>query len=275
MKGKLYIISTPIGNMEDITLRAIRVLSDCDYILAESSERSSKVLQRHGITNKLITFNKDNEKSKVSKIFRDLENGKIVGLISDAGTPSISDPAFELIKIPSDNFSIIPVPGPSSLTCALSVSKIPINKFSFYGFLPRKRSELINSLKNIKKNNMPVVIFESKTRLSKLLSIMREVLGDDIKINIFRELTKVHEEIFESSIADALKYFENRKMIGEFTIIMDKCGETSDEVSNHDNVIKILLDKYSPSDTATIVSNLTSINKKIIYKHILSIRQKG
>ena len=261
--------------MEDITLRAIRVLSDCDYILAESSERSSKVLQRHGITNKLITFNKDNEKSKVSKILRDLENGKIVGLISDAGTPSISDPAFELIKIPSDNFSIIPVPGPSSLTCALSVSKIPINKFSFYGFLPRKRSELINSLKNIKKNNLPVIIFESKTRLLKLLSIMREVLGDDIKINIFRELTKVHEEIFESSIADALKYYENKKIIGEFTIIMDKCGETSDEVSNHDNVIKILLDKYSPSDTATIVSNLTSINKKIIYKHILSIRQKG
>ena len=275
MKGKLYIISTPIGNMDDITLRAIRILSDCDYILAESSERSSKVLQRHGITSKLITFNKDNEKSKVSKIFRDLENGKIVGLISDAGTPSISDPAFELIKIPSDNFSIIPVPGPSSLTCALSVSKIPINNFSFYGFLPRKRSELINSLKNIKKNNMPVVIFESKTRLLKLLFIMREVLGDDIKINIFRELTKMHEEIFESSIADALKYYENKKIIGEFTIIMDKCGETSDEVINHDNVIKILLDKYSPSDTATIVSNLTSINKKIIYKHILSIRQKG
>ncbi len=128
MKGKLYIISTPIGNMEDITLRAIRVLSDCDYILAESSERSSKVLQRYGITNKLITFNKDNEKSKVSKIFRDLENGKIVGLISDAGTPSSSDTAFELIKIPRDNFSIIPVQGPSSLTCALSVSKNPINK---------------------------------------------------------------------------------------------------------------------------------------------------
>lgn len=85
----------------------------------------------------------------------------------------------------------------------------------------------------------------------------------------------MHEEIFESSIADALKYYENKKIIGEFTIIMDKCGETSDEVSNHDNVIKILLDKYSPSDTATIVSNLTSINKKIIYKHILSIRQKG
>ena len=261
MKGKLYIISTPIGNMEDITLRAIRVLSDCEYILVESSERSSKVLQKYGITNKLITFNKDNEKSKVSKIFRDLENGKVVGLISDAGTPSISDPAFELIKIPSDNFSIVPVPGPSSLTCALSVSKIPINKFSFYGFLPRKRSELINSLKNIKKNNMPVVIFESKTRLLKLLSIMSEVLGDDIKINIFRELTKVLEEIFESSIAD--------------TIIIDQCGETSDEASNHENVIKILLDKYSPSDTATIVSKLTSINKKIIYKHILSIRQKG
>ncbi len=91
----------------------------------------------------------------------------------------------------------------------------------------------------------------------------------------FRELTKVHEEIFESSIADALKYYENKKIIGEFTIIMDKCGENSDEASNHDNVIKILLDKYSPSDTATIVSKLTSINKKIIYKHILSIRQKG
>ena len=168
--------------MEDITLRAIRVLSDCDYILAESSERSSKVLQRHGITNKLITFNKDNEKSKVSKIFRDLENGKIVGLISDAGTPSISDPAFELIKIPSDNFSIIPVPGPSSLTCALSVSKIPINKFSFYGFLPRKRSELINSLK---KGYKPYVLF-----LTQIQGINNFKIAKDIDGNYYQNYLK-------------------------------------------------------------------------------------
>tara|TARA_Y100000996_G_scaffold326527_1_gene262585 strand:- start:1256 stop:2083 length:828 start_codon:yes stop_codon:yes gene_type:complete len=275
MKGKLYIISTPIGNMEDITLRAIRVLSECNYILAESSERSSKILQRHGITNKLITFNKDNEKNKVSKILKDLENGKVVGMVSDAGTPSISDPAFELIKMSNDNFSIIPVPGPSSLTCALSVSKIPINKFSFYGFLPRKKSELINCLKNIKTNNLPVVVFESKTRLLKLLSIMKEVLGDEIKINIFRELTKVHEEILDSSIYDAIKFYENKKIVGEFTIILDQCGETNDAASKHEAVIKMLSNKFSPSDTSAIVSKLTGINKKVIYKYILSIRQEG
>ena len=274
MKGKLYIVSTPIGNLEDITLRAIRILSECDYLLAESAERSSKILQRYNITKRIITFNKDNEKNKVSKILNDLTKGREIALVSDAGTPSISDPAFELVKSCDDKFSVISIPGPSSVTSALSISRIPINNFSFYGFLPRKKSGLIESLENIKATNLPAIIFESKTRLLHLLSTMSEILGKNVKVNIFRELTKIHEEVISMSIEDALKFYYNKKISGEITIIIDKCYESGDHVSSYKDSIKKLLEKFSPSETATIVSKFTGINRKDVYKYILSIRQE-
>ena len=274
MKGKLYIVSTPIGNLEDVTFRAIRILNECDYLLAESSERSSKILQKYNISKKIVTFNKDNEKNKVSKILNDLSKGSEIALVSDAGTPSISDPAFELIKLCDYKFAVIPIPGPSSLTCALSISRIPINNFSFHGFLPKKKSGLIDSLKNIKATNLPAVIFESKTRLLQLLSTMSEILGKDVKINVFRELTKIHEEVINMSIGDTIEFYNNKKLNGEFTIIVDKCNESNDHAYAHGESIKILLEKFSPSETATVVSKFTGINRKDVYKYILSIRQE-
>ena len=142
MSGKLYIISTPIGNLEDITLRALSVLRNTDYILAESSVRTSKLLNKYDIKNKIITFNKDNEKKKSELIIADLIKGHKISLVTDAGTPLVSDPGYELIKKITSKFSVIPIPGPSSLTCALSVAMIPINNFIFLGMYVKNNESI-------------------------------------------------------------------------------------------------------------------------------------
>ena len=274
MNGKLYIVSTPIGNLEDITYRAIRILNECEYILAESSERTSKLLLEYKISKKIVTFNKDNEKHKSESIIDDLNNGATIALVSDAGTPSISDPGFELIKSDNKKFSILPIPGVSSVTCALAISKIPINTFSFFGFLPKKGIELDNSLKKIKLSDLPAVIFESKNRLTKLLERMKNILGPNVKINIFREMTKIHEEFICTSINEALGFYKDKKISGEFTLIVDRCYENNDNIGKYDEIINILLEKFSPPEVAGLISKFTGIRKKDIYKYLLNIRQE-
>jgi len=147
-----------------------------------------------------VTFNKDNEKRKRSSILRDLSAGSVLALVSDAGTPSISDPGFELVKSFNEDYRIIPIPGASSLTCALSISKIPINNFIFLGFLPKKISERKSQLIKIKNASLPAVVFESKHRLNSVLAEILHILGPDTDIGIMRELTKIHEDIFFNKI---------------------------------------------------------------------------
>ena len=162
MLGTLYIVATPIGNLQDMTFRAVEVLKNSDYVLAESSARTSKLLSEYNINKRIVTFNKDNEKRKRSSILQDLSEGMSISLVSDAGTPSLSDPGFELVKEIGSSFKVIPIPGASSLTTALSVSKIPINNFMFLGFLSKKSSERKMQLLKIKTLSMPGIIFESK-----------------------------------------------------------------------------------------------------------------
>ena len=195
MSGTLYIVSTPIGNLTDISLRALEVLKNSDYILAESSARTSKLLNEYTIKKKIITFNKDNEKRKRLSVIKDIEKGLKVALVSDAGTPVISDPGFELIKNLGSASAIVPVPGASSLTTAISVSKIPLNNFMFLGFLSKKSIERKTQLLRIKDSLMPAIVFESKHRLVAVLSEIIEVMGPQTEVGVLRELTKIHEEI--------------------------------------------------------------------------------
>ena len=197
MLGTLYIVATPIGNLQDMTFRAVEVLKNSDYVLAESSARTSKLLSEYNINKRIVTFNKDNEKRKRSSILQDLSEGMSISLVSDAGTPSLSDPGFELVKEIGSSFKVIPIPGASSLTTALSVSKIPINNFMFLGFLSKKSSERKMQLLKIKTLSMPGIIFESKHRVISVLSDITDILGGDTNIGIMRELTKIHEEILK------------------------------------------------------------------------------
>jgi 16S rRNA (cytidine1402-2'-O)-methyltransferase len=275
MLGTLYIVATPIGNLQDMTFRAIEVLKNSDYILAESSARTSKLLSEFNIKKRIITFNKDNEKRKKNSVIQDLSEGMNICLVSDAGTPSVSDPGFELMKYIDLSFRVVPIPGASSLTAALSVSKIPINNFIFLGFLSKKSSERKMQLLKIKKVSMPGVIFESKHRVASVLADITDVLGGDTNIGIMRELTKIHEEIFFGTANELILKFANQQLTGEITMII---GTSSVEQLNIETMEKEILElskKYSTSEVVNIIRLFNDVNKKELYKYVLNIRQEG
>ena len=275
MSGILYIVATPIGNLNDITIRAIEVLKQSDYILAESSARTSKLLREYDIKKKIVTFNKDNEKRKRSSILRDLSAGSVLALVSDAGTPSISDPGFELVKSFNEDYRIIPIPGASSLTCALSISKIPINNFIFLGFLPKKISERKSQLIKIKNASLPAVVFESKHRLNSVLAEILHILGPDTDIGIMRELTKIHEDIFFNKIEEIMKKLEKETLNGEITMIINHKQEKPLELDSFKNKIIELSKRYSTKEVVNIIKLFSDVDRKELYKYVLSIRHEG
>ena len=275
MSGILYIVATPIGNLNDITIRAIEVLKQSDYILAESSARTSKLLREYDIKKKIVTFNKDNEKRKRSSILRDLSSGSVLALVSDAGTPSISDPGFELVKSFNEDYRIIPIPGASSLTCALSISKIPINNFIFLGFLPKKISERKSQLIKIKNASLPAVVFESKHRLNSVLAEILHILGPDTDIGIMRELTKIHEDIFFNKIEEIMKKLEKETLNGEITMIINHKQEKPLELDSFKNKIIELSKRYSTKEVVNIIKLFSDVDRKELYKYVLSIRHEG
>ena len=274
MSGKLFIVATPIGNLGDITYRAIKTIESCDYILAESSERTSKLLNHYNLKKKIITFNKNNEKLKHRSIIKDLKSGKQIVLVSDAGTPSISDPGFALLRHQNDDFSVLPVPGPSSITSALSVSPIPINTFTFLGFLPKKINDLEKKLIQIKNSEIPVIIFENKTRLSRLLLQVSKICGKATPVCIFRELTKIHEEIIYGPVNHLVENLESIKFSGEFTIIIGVANKESVELTKLTSQVSKLSKSYTTKEVVDILLLFCDLSKKDLYNFVLSVRQK-
>ncbi|MDA7841903.1 16S rRNA (cytidine(1402)-2'-O)-methyltransferase [Gammaproteobacteria bacterium] len=275
MLGTLYIVATPIGNLQDMTFRAIEVLKNSDYILAESSARTSKLLSEFNIKKRIITFNKDNEKRKRNSIIQDLSEGMSICLVSDAGTPAVSDPGFELVKYIGLSFKVVPIPGASSLTAALSVSKIPINNFIFLGFLSKKSSERKMQLLKIKQSSVPGVIFESKHRVVSVLMDIADVLGGDTSIGIMRELTKIHEEIFFGTASELIARFLDNQLTGEITMIIGISSTKQLSMETMEKEILELSKKYSASEVVNIVRLFNDVNKKELYKYVLNIRQEG
>lgn len=219
----LYVVATPIGNLEDITLRAIRILGEVDFILTEDTRVAGKLLSHYKIKKPLISFHHHSGNDKYSKVLKLLEEGKTIALISDAGTPNISDPGGQLVefireKMPEAN--IEPIPGVSAITTALSVSGIKADKFSFFGFLPHKKGRL-TMLREVLENKYPVIFYESKHRILKLLKELGD-LDFNKKIMIFREMTKMHYSFYSEDIDSLYKKFEQDKNStkGEFTVII-------------------------------------------------------
>ena len=274
MSGKLFIVATPIGNLGDFTYRAIEIIKACDYVLVESSERTSKLFNKYNIKKKIVTFNKDNENIKLKPIVDDLKAGKHIALVSDAGTPSISDPGFALLRHQDKNFSVSPIPGPSSLTSALSVSPIPVNTFSFLGFLPKKTGDLEKKLNYIKNLDMPAIIFENKNRLNTLLHKINKICGKDTLICIFRELTKLNEEIIFGPVSMLIENSENIRYSGEFTIIISASNEESIELSKLSSKVLKLSKSYTTKEIVDILHLFCDQPKKELYNFVLSVRQK-
>lgn len=224
-KGILYVVSTPIGNLGDITFRAIDVLKSSDLILCEDTRVTQKLLDHYDIKVPTMSYHANSKLSKHEKILSLLEEGKVLSLVSDAGTPTISDPGVMLISLIKEKFGkdvrILTIPGASALTAALSVSGISSAKFVFYGFLPHKKGrETI--FKEIAESDKTCVFFESTHRIEKTLESLKQVLGDDKRVVVTKELTKVFEEVIEGSASEVLEYLKENedKKKGEFVVIV-------------------------------------------------------
>ena len=220
----LYIVATPIGNLEDITLRALRILKEADLILTEDTRKSGLLLKHFGIKKILKSFHDHNEAKVTPWVIEELRKGKDVALVSNAGTPTISDPGYKLVRAcRKESLAVTAAPGPSGVTNALSLSSCAHDKFAFLGYLPRKAGERKKTFEKIKDWQCAIVFFESPFRVLKALKDLQEILGNK-QLSIAREMTKKFEEVLEVNTEEALRYFEQHKPKGEFTIVIDNKG---------------------------------------------------
>jgi 16S rRNA (cytidine1402-2'-O)-methyltransferase len=220
MKGKIFVVATPIGNLQDFTFRAVETLKSVDFIAAEDTRRSKILCQHYKIEAKLVSFHAQSSPTKVETLLARLSNGESMALVSDAGTPCISDPGFRLISVAvRQGIEVIPIPGASSLTALLSAAGMPVDKFTFHGFLPHKKGRQ-TLLKNLLECKISQVFFESVHRFPRLLDELEAYLGLERKIVVGRELTKIHEEIFRGTVEEAQKSFSKENTRGEFVVLV-------------------------------------------------------
>ena len=275
IKNGLYIVSTPIGNLGDITLRALEVLKKSDFILCEDTRVSKKLLSHYNINNNLISNHKFNEKNNIEKFINILKSNKILSLISDAGTPSISDPGKLLInECVINNINIFSVPGPSSVLASISVSGFS-DKYYFHGFLPEKKNEIKKDLIFLSDLTCSIVFFISSKKIDKIIDELKFFFKGR-KIVICKEITKYYEEYFRSSV-DNLKKF-NQKIKGEITVVISEKENlkiNSNKLSESDiKKIKKLINKMSIKDIVSKISEEKEISKKVIYNFCLSIKNE-
>ena len=270
----LYLVSTPIGNMEDMTLRALNVLKKSDIILCEDTRRSGKLLSDFQIKSKLMSYHKFNEKKVSNKITDSIKKGKIVSLISDAGTPAISDPGMILVnKCIDENLNIHPIPGPSAVTSAFSVSGFS-DQYLFYGFLTKKENELESVLKNLHNLDYSIVFFIPAPKINFYITQFKKYFFDR-KIVIAKEMTKIHEEFIRSKVESIRSLSESLK--GELTVIVSgKIKEKSIKKEINESVkieIKKMLKKYSHKDVVEFISKKENFPKKLIYNYCLKLKK--
>ena len=270
----LYLVSTPIGNMEDITFRALNILKKSDIILCEDTRRSGKLLSHFEISNKLMPYHKFNEKKISNMIVETIKKNKIVSLISDAGTPGISDPGMILVNMCiKENLFVFPVPGSSAVTSAVSISGFT-DKYLFYGFLPKKEKELEKIFKKLNNIDYSLVFFVSPQKVNFYINQFKKYFLDR-KILIAREMTKIHEEFIRNSVKLIKNLPENTK--GELTIVLsEKIKEKKSKEEIDESVkleIKKMIKKYSHKDVVEFISKKENLKKKLIYEYCLKLKK--
>ncbi len=266
MQYQFYIVATPIGNLADISLRAVEILKEVDYIACEDTRVTKVLANKYGFNAKLFDYHKFNEKEQSNKIISLIKEGNKIALVSDAGTPLISDPGSVLIKeLIKNDIKITSVPGACAITTFLSMLARNNEEFVFIGFIPRNKKQQIEILKKYKYTNC--VFYESPKRLLETLKNIEEEFGKDVKTAVGRELTKVFEEVKNASVSEIISYYQNKPLKGEIVVLLfaQKPSETSsDELSEK---IKILKEEgFSPKDISKIISKLYGENKNKIYK---------
>ena len=271
----LYIVSTPIGNLEDITLRALRVLEETDCIYAEDTRRTRILLNHYHINNRLTSYHEHNKHIRGKQLISKLEAGQSLALVSDAGTPGISDPGYFLIKLALEStIPVIPIPGVSAAITALSISGLPTDKFVFEGFLPNKVKARKDRIKKLKEEKRTIIFYESPKRLMTTLHYLLEIMGN-MEVVVTRELTKVFEEVIRGRISDVITGLEGRQIKGEITLLLS--GKKSrDEMP--DTSISELIKDYQKKfdlpmkDLIKLISLDKGISKREIYQESLKLK---
>jgi 16S rRNA (cytidine1402-2'-O)-methyltransferase len=226
-KGSLYVVATPIGNLEDITYRAVRVLKEADLIACEDTRHTAKLLQHYGIDKPTVSYHEHNEAARAEELVVKLEQGLNVAQVSDAGMPGISDPGYRVIKLAIDRgVQVVPIPGPSAVVAALAASGLPTDSFEFHGFLPAKSGQRRSLLESLRDARKTIVVYEAPHRISETLKDIVELLGSARPVVLARELTKVHEEFVRGTAAEVLSRVQAQEPKGEITLLIGKAEES-------------------------------------------------
>ncbi len=276
MTGILFIVATPIGNLDDITFRAVEILKSIDIILAEDTRHSKKLLKHLNIAKPIRAFHEHNEREKTKAIIDELHSGKSIALISDAGTPLISDPGYFLVaQAKKEGLRVVPIPGASALITALSASGLASDNFTFLGFLPSKQTARVKLLKSLVGRAETSIFYESPKRILATLTDMYEIFGDSREVCLAKELTKAFETIQTDSISNLIKYLniDQSHQKGEFVILIsanDKIDITEAE-TQLDSLLPILCAEMGASKAAKLASKITGIDKKQCYKRAIDL----
>ncbi len=272
--GGLYIIATPIGNLEDICPRAISVLDKSDLILAEDTRHSRNLLRKFSINKPLVAYHDHNEKKQLPGIIDRLLNKEVIALISDAGTPLISDPGYHLVFSAHEHgIRIVPVPGPSALICALSVAGLPTNSFIFEGYLPVKKSARLEHLKSLSTEQRTLVFYEAPHRIVSVIIDMIDCFGKDRIATLVKELTKVHETIYRDSLLNIKSWLEadRDRQRGEFVLVI-KGAEVEDfDQAEATRILNILLQSVSVNSAVSLATDILQGNRNKLYKLALKL----
>ena len=275
MNGKIYLIATPIGNLEDITYRAVKILNEVDIIAAEDTRHSLKLLNHLEISKPMISYHRHNEDTKTEVLLNLLKEGKNIGLITDAGTPGISDPGEEIVKEAiKNNIEVIPIPGACALINALITSGLNTKEFSFYGFLPLDKKLRKEKMDDIKKQDKTIIFYEAPHRLEKTLKELKEIFGN-INIVVAKELTKIHETFYRGTIEEVLEKMGEIK--GEFIVMFEVHSKTEKELEIEELSKKTIEEQYtyyekqglSKKDIIKTIAKNNNVPKDVIYKQFI------
>ena len=275
-RGKLYLVPTPIGNLKDITLRALDVLKEADFIAAEDTRQTLKLLNHFEIKKPLISYHKFNEQGKSNEIINYLEDGKNIALVSDAGTPGISDPGSVIVeRCIQENIDFEVLPGATAITTALVYSGLDTTKFLFRGFLPRENKDRKSVVSELLNSQETLIFYEAPHRLLDTLTFLLDTFGDR-RIAVCRELTKLYEQIYRGHLSEALKYFAENKPRGEFVLVLEgkKLEEIKQEkrdswidLSIEDHILKYMNDGISKKEAIKMVAKDRELPKNEVYKY--------
>jgi 16S rRNA (cytidine1402-2'-O)-methyltransferase len=276
MPGTLYLVATPIGNLEDLSFRALRVLREVDMVAAEDTRHSRKLFSHYGINTPLTSYFLHNEAVKGERLVEILHQGKSVALISDAGTPAISDPGFLLVRrCREEGIPVTAIPGPSAAVAALSISGLPTERFTFEGFLPPRSSARRQALSRLQHSELTVIFYEAPHRLLATLKDMLAELGGERKIAVARELTKVHEELFRGTVASALEHFGVGRVRGEIVIMVTPAPEEAPAETVGEALKKRLGSGLSPRGIVKEVAKEFGLSGSEVYREYLKVKGGG